>query len=71
MLGISPKVIIHKLNVDSKYKSIQQKKRSFVRERQKSIDQEVDKLMTVRFIWEVHYLDWLANVVMVKKTNNK
>lgn len=71
MLGISPEVIIHKLNVDSKYKSIQQKKRSFVRERQKSIDQEVDKLMTVRFIWEVHYLDWLANVVMVKKTNNK
>ena len=23
------------------------------------------------FIWEVYYLDWLANVVMVKKANGK
>ena len=24
-----------------------------------------------KFIWEVYYLDWLANVVMVKKANGK
>ena len=29
---------------------------------------EVDKLIVVGFIWEVYYLDWLANVVLVKKT---
>jgi len=23
------------------------------------------------FIWEVYYLEWLANVVMVKKSNRK
>jgi len=25
----------------------------------------------VKFIWEFYYLDWLANVVMVKKANGK
>jgi len=28
-------------------------------------------LTTVQFIREVYYLDWLANVVMVKKANGK
>uniref|UniRef100_A0A2N9F878 Uncharacterized protein n=1 Tax=Fagus sylvatica TaxID=28930 RepID=A0A2N9F878_FAGSY len=32
---------------------------------------EVDKLLTANFIREVFYLDWLANVVMVKKANGK
>ena len=27
--------------------------------------EEVDKLLTVGFIREVYYLEWLANVVMV------
>ena len=32
---------------------------------------EVDKLLVAYFIKEVYYLEWLANVVMVKKTNRK
>ena len=32
---------------------------------------KVDKLFAANFIWEVYYLDWLANVVMVKKSNGK
>lgn len=36
-----------------------------------AITQEVDKLLTASFIMEVLYLIWLANVVMVKKSNNK
>ena len=32
---------------------------------------EVDKLLAVGFIGEVYYLEWLANVIMVKKTNGK
>ena len=32
---------------------------------------EVDKLLVVNFIREVYYLEWLANVVMVKKANGK
>ena len=33
--------------------------------------EEVCKLLKANFIREVYYLDWLANVVMVKKANSK
>ena len=33
--------------------------------------EEVRKLQEVDFIREVYYLDWLANVVMVKNANGK
>ena len=32
---------------------------------------EVDKLLAVDFIREVFYLDWLSNVVLMKKANGK
>ena len=32
---------------------------------------EVNKLLTVGFIRKVYYLDWLVNIVLVKKTNWK
>ena len=32
---------------------------------------EVTKLIEVDLIREVHYPEWLANVVLVKKTNGK
>ena len=35
------------------------------------IDEEVSKLIQARAIREVNYLDWLANVVLVKKANGK
>uniref|UniRef100_A0A2N9GP36 RNase H type-1 domain-containing protein n=1 Tax=Fagus sylvatica TaxID=28930 RepID=A0A2N9GP36_FAGSY len=39
--------------------------------RNQAISDEVEKLLTARFIREVYYPDWLANVVMVKKANGK
>ena len=33
--------------------------------------QEVEKLLIVGFIREVYYPEWLANVIMVKKSNEK
>ena len=32
---------------------------------------EVNKLFAANFIREVYYLEWLANIVMVKKANGK
>ena len=32
---------------------------------------EVTMLIKVDLIREVHYLEWLANVVLIKKTNRK
>ena len=71
MGGIDPIVIIHRLNVSPSFKPIKQKKMSFVPERQKAINEEVGKLLQAREIREVEYLEWLANVVLVKKENGK
>ena len=43
----------------------------FTPERDQAITEEVRKLQEVSFIKEVYYLDWLANVVMVKKASGK
>lgn len=40
-------------------------------EKSKVITTEVDKLLEVGFIREVAYLDWLANVVLVPKSNEQ
>ena len=43
----------------------------FAPKRDNAIKDEVQKLMVAKFIREVYYPDWLANVVMVKKANGK
>ncbi|XP_050278165.1 uncharacterized protein LOC126719678 [Quercus robur] len=71
MPGIDLSVITYRLNVSSSYEPVRQKKRVFTPERDNAIKEEVHKLVTTEFICEVYYLDWLANVVMVKKANGK
>ena len=71
MPGIDPSVITHRLNICPFFKLVRQKKRVFTSERDNTIKDEVQKLMAAKFIREVYYPDWLANVVMVKKANGK
>ena len=71
MLGIDPSVITRRLNVYPSSKLIRQKKRMFALEWDNAIKEEVQKLTTTKFIREVYYSDWLANVVMLKKANGK
>ena len=71
MPSIDPSVITHRLNVYPPSKPVRQKKRVFAPERDNAIKEEVQKLTLVKFIREVYYPDWLANVVMVKKANGK
>ena len=71
MLGIDNKVIEHQLYVNPTKKPVQQKQRVFAPERNKAVMEEVEKLLTVGFIRDVFYLEWLANVIMVKKFNGK
>ena len=71
MGGIDPEIITHKLNTNSSFKPVKQKRRSFAPERQKAINEEVGKLLQAGAIREVEYPEWLANVVLVKKSNGK
>ena len=71
MLGISPEKIVHIVNVDPDMKPIKQKRRKFTLERVEAIVVEVEKLLKAQFIQEVYYPDWLANVVLMKKSNRK
>ena len=54
-----------------KHKPVVQKRRAFNLGRYEAINVEVKKLLTAGFIREVTYLEWLANVVLVKKSNLK
>ena len=71
MGGIDPTVITHRLNTSPSFKPVKQKRRSLASERQKAINEEVGKLLQAGAIREVEYPEWLANVVLVKKANEK
>ena len=71
MPRIDPSVITHQLNVHPSSMPVRQKKRVFTPEWDNAIKEEVQKLTTAQFIRKVYYLNWLANVVMVKKANGK
>ncbi|XP_050217421.1 uncharacterized protein LOC126668258 [Mercurialis annua] len=68
--GVDPKIISHKLNMDAKCKPVKQKKRTFSLEKQIAIRDEVEKLLKAGFIRKVDYPEWLANVVLIKKSND-
>ena len=71
MPSIDLSVIVYRLNVNPEYKPVIQKHYRFNRKWYTLISEEVDKLLKAKFIREAHYPDWLANVVMVKKPNEK
>nr|KYP60941.1 Retrovirus-related Pol polyprotein from transposon 17.6 [Cajanus cajan] len=71
MPGIDPKVMCHKLSICAEARPVSQRKRKMRMERKLAVETEVAKLLEAGFIREVHYTTWLANVVMVKKPNEK
>ena len=68
---INPAVITYRLNINPYFKPVKHKRRSFTSEMQKVINEEVNKLLQAKAIREAEYPDWLANVVLVKKANDK
>ncbi|XP_077221922.1 uncharacterized protein LOC143855727 [Tasmannia lanceolata] len=71
MPDIDPEISTHRLGVDSTCRPVKQKRRHFAFERRQAIKEEVERLLKADFIREIRYSDWLANVVLVKKTNGK
>ena len=71
MAGISLTLASHKLNIIATTKPVRQKIRRFHPNRHQIIQTEVDNLLSVGFIREVKYHEWLANVVVVPKKGGK
>ena len=71
MIGFSPTVICHSLNVNHAVRPVKQKKKKFASKKIKAIKREIEKLLKADFVHEVYYLVWLSNVVMVKKAGGK
>ncbi|MDV3176183.1 MAG: reverse transcriptase domain-containing protein [Sweet potato little leaf phytoplasma] len=71
MPGIDPKIAEHHLDVYPGASPVKQKRRNYSREKEEAIKEEVQKLLKAGFIRELKYPEWLANVVMVKKSTGK
>ena len=67
MIGIDPSIISHQLHVDPDYQPIRQKRRKFTTEKNRIIDEEIQKLLQNGAVKETQFLEWLSNVVVVKK----
>nr|GEY71198.1 hypothetical protein [Tanacetum cinerariifolium] len=69
MTGVPRHIAKHRLNLREGCSPIRQKKRGQAADRNQAIQEEVEKLVGAGIIREVHYHDWLSNLVMVKKHN--
>lgn len=69
--GVDRSIIEHKLSVDPRQKPCKLKVRKMSMELQLAARVEVQKLLDARVIQEVAYPEWLANPVLVKKSNDK
>ena len=71
MPGINPDFLCHCLAMDSRVKPVRQRRRKFNEEKRQAIRDETRKLLAAGHIREIQYAEWLANVVLVKKSNGK
>ncbi|KAL0302573.1 UNVERIFIED_CONTAM: hypothetical protein Sangu_3092700 [Sesamum angustifolium] len=62
---------LKKNNDISQVKPIKQKKRTFGVERNKIINEEVNKLLEAGYISEIQYTNWLSSVVIIPKALGK
>jgi hypothetical protein len=69
MLGVPRNLIEHSLNIDPKATPKRQHLRRFADDRRDAIKKELAKLLAAGFIREVFYLEWLANLVLIRKKN--
>ncbi|KAL0446392.1 UNVERIFIED_CONTAM: hypothetical protein Slati_1767100 [Sesamum latifolium] len=69
--GIDLSVITHHLNLDTSIRPVKQKNRHFGPEKDKIIQRDVNKLLTVGYVKEIQFPEWLFNVVLVLKPSGK
>jgi hypothetical protein len=64
-------VIEHSLNVDPSFRPRKQRLRKMSDDKAEGARNEVKRLISAGVIREATYLEWLANIVMVKRANGK
>lgn len=69
MVGIDRKLIEHGLNIQPGVSIIKQKKHDQAGERNREINLEVSKLVDANILQEAFFPVWIANPVMVKKSD--
>jgi hypothetical protein len=71
LCGVNRDVIEHSLNVDPTIRPRKQKHWKMSDDKAEGARNEIKRLLSAGVIREVTYPEWLANTVMVKKTNGK
>ena len=71
MPGIPRKVAEHALRIKPGSKPVKQRLRRFDEVKRRAIGEEITKLLAAGFIKEVYDPEWLANAVLVSKSNGK
>jgi hypothetical protein len=71
LCGVNRDVIEHSLNVDPTTRPRKQKLQKMLDDKAEGARNKVKILLSAEVIREVTYPEWLANTVMVKKTNRK
>ncbi|KAJ4820696.1 Pol-polyprotein [Rhynchospora pubera] len=71
MPGINRAITEHRIDTYEEARPVQQRKRKLGLERRKAVQDEVDRLLKAGAIREVEYPRWLANPVLVRKSNGK
>jgi hypothetical protein len=71
LCGVNRDVIEHSLNVDLAFRPRKQRLRKMSDDKAEGARNEVKRLLSAGVIREVTNLEWLANTVMVKKSNGK
>lgn len=71
MPELDPAITMHRLAIELNRRSVKQAHRSMHPDLAAKVEAEVDKLIMAKFIREVQYPVWLANVVPIKKKNGQ
>ncbi|XP_073041770.1 uncharacterized protein [Primulina eburnea] len=71
LVGVSPHVAEHRLNIIPGSRVVKQRKRHFGPEKDKVIASHVEELLKAGQIREVQFPTWLSNVVLVPKSAGK
>ena len=69
--GVYKSIIEHALNVDPSARPHKQKLRKMSKDKAEGAKAEVKRMLTAKVIREVACPEWLANTLMVKKSNSK